>query len=52
MNVTDSYFIEEREYNRIKNVNIKWDEKFNFAFDCLDVIAKQYPLKTALVYVN
>ncbi len=38
--------------NRLVSISFKNDDKFNFAFDCVDALAEKCPDKTAMVYVS
>ncbi len=42
---------EKDEKKRLKAISFKNEDKFNFAFDCLDALAEKCPDKTAMIYV-
>ena len=42
----------EDEYGRLKEISFKNTETFNFGFDIVDEIARKYPEKLAMLYVN
>ena len=40
------------EQGRLKNIRLEYPDNFNFGYDVVDVIARQTPEKTALVWCN
>ena len=42
----------EDENGALKSISFKNTERFNFGFDIVDSIAKKYPEKTAMIYVD
>ena len=43
---------EKDEQRRLKSISFKDEDKFNFAFDCVDELAKKCPDKVAMVHVS
>ncbi len=42
---------EKDEKKRLKTISFKNEDKFNFAFDCVDVLASKCPDKVAMIHV-
>ncbi len=45
-------YTEKDEKGRLKKISFMHENEFNFAFDCVDVLAKKCPDKVAMVYVS
>ena len=43
---------QEDEKGRLVNINFENEDKFNFAFDVVDAVARKYPEKLAMIHID
>ena len=50
--ICEEFISTEEENGRLKSISFRNEERFNFAFDIVDAIAKKNPDKTAMIHVD